>query len=340
MGKVGSYPYVASVFIGRFQPFHNGHLNIVIRALKESEYLIMVLGGYRVSPSLRAPWSVAERIEMIKSCLSSSQLKRIHFVQVRDRLYCEDMWINNVKGEVTKIAGSKLPVAIIGHEKDSSSYYLKAFPHWKFLETGNYEGINATDIRKKFFLSKQFETAYEKIPKKIAFWLGKYRKSIHFKELKNKFLYVDKFLSDNKNILPYEVCNSIIFCQGYVLFVKSKHPLRKGLFSLPEAKPVSNEDHKKCSIRGILEETKISVSSKKIEASFLKEGVFNYPERFSLCKQRSYTFFYKLDENLLPGVSQGKGIDLVEWVLLEDVYLLEDQIYSDHFQIIQWFIRN
>jgi bifunctional NMN adenylyltransferase/nudix hydrolase len=340
MGKIDGYPYVASVFIGRFQPFHKGHLNSVKLALKQSEKLIIILGSYRMSPSLRAPWSAGERMEMIKACLTSSQLKRIHFVQVRDRLYCEEMWINNIKGEVFKITGSKVPVAIIGHEKDSSSYYLKIFPHWKFLETGNYEGINATEIRKKFFLSKHLESAYEKTPKQIVIWLKKYRKSIYFKKLKTKFLYVDKFLKNEGSLLPHEICNSIIFCCGYILFVRSKNPLSKDLLSLPEAKPAQKEGHKKCSIRGLLEETKISMSFEKIEASFQREGEFNFPGRFPLCKQTSYTFFYKLNETFLPEVSQGKGVESVEWILLDDVYLLENQIYSDHFQIIQWFLGN
>lgn len=340
MGKINSYPFVASVFIGRFQPFHNGHLRSVKLALKQSEKLIIILGGYRLSPSLRAPWSAEERMNMIKSCLSPSQLRRVQFVHVRDRLYCEEVWIDNVKGEVSKITGNKEPVAIIGHEKDSSSYYLKVFSQWKFLETGNYEGINATDIRKIFFLSNSLESIYEKIPKQVAVCLKTYRKSIHFKNLRTKFLYVNNFLKNKKNIFPYEICNSIIFCCGYVLFVRSKDPLRKGLFSLPEAKPNDKEDHKKCSIRGILEEANISISIEKIEKGFQENRVFNYSERFPIGKQISYAYFFKLNENFLPEVSQGKGEESVEWILLDDVYLLEDQIYSDHFQMIRWFLRD
>ena len=340
MGKIGTYPYLASVFIGRFQPFHKGHLNSIQMALKHSEKLIIILGSYRMSASLRAPWSSEERIEMIQSCLNSSQLKRIHFVQVRDRLYCEEMWINNIIGEVSKITGNKGSVAIIGHEKDSSSYYLKVFPHWKFLETGNYEGINATDIRKKFFLSKNPESELVKTPKPIANWLKKYKKTIYFKKLKTKFLYVEKLSEKNYNIITHNVCNSIVYCCGYMLFVKSKEPLRKGLFSLPEAKLVDNENHKKCSIRGLLEETNIGVQISIIEKSFQYEMEFNYPERFPLYKQSSYTSFYKLNEPFLPEVSKGKEIESVEWVLLDDIYLLENQIYSDQFQIIQWFLRN
>ena len=73
MGKVIHYPYVASVYIGRFQPFHKGHFNSVAFALKYSEKLIIVLGSYKASPSLRAPWSAEERIEMIKSCFKEQE---------------------------------------------------------------------------------------------------------------------------------------------------------------------------------------------------------------------------------------------------------------------------
>lgn len=338
MGKERQYPYAASVFIGRFQPFHKGHLNSVVFALKHSKKLIIVLGSYRASPSLRAPWSAEERIEMIKSCLSISQIKRIYFVKVRDRLYCEELWIHNLKGEISKVTENREPVAIIGHEKDSSSYYLRIFPQWKFLETGNFNGIHATDIRKQFFLSPHFKSLDEKIPQGVEKWLKKYRKSSFFNQLKVKFLYADKFLKNKKNILPTQVCNSILYCSGYILFVKSKDPLKKGLYSLPEAKPIQNEEHKKCSIRGLLEETNISIPIKKIEASFQKERIFNYPERFPLCKQISQTYFYQLNETFLPNLFPGKNIESVEWILLDDVYLLEQQIYSDHFQMVQWFL--
>ena len=164
MGKMEKYSYEAGVYIGRFQPFHNGHLNSIKSALLQSKILILVLGGAHLSPSIRGPWSVEERVQMIKSCLTKQQLKRIYFVYVRDRLYCEEKWIQNVKGEVAKIIGNENSVAIIGHEKDSSSYYLKVFPEWHFFETGNFKKINATDVRKSFFLSKNLKSAYEKRP--------------------------------------------------------------------------------------------------------------------------------------------------------------------------------
>ena len=338
MANQSTSSFIASVFIGRFQPFHNGHLNSVKIALMHSKKLIIAIGGYRLSASIRGPWSADERIEMIKSCLSRSQLKRIDFIVLRDRLYCEEKWVNNLKGEVSKIVGNKEPIAIIGHEKDSSSYYLNIFPEWKFLETGNYEGINATDFRKEYFSSKNLITGYEKLPKQIVSWLKKYKKSVYYKNIKYQFLYINKVLKNKKKLLPFEVCNGLVICCGYILLVKSKAPLRKGFFSLPEAIYVSNENYKKISIKAVLNETKIEIMPEKIELAYKKNGVFSYRDRFPICKQTSYTYYYHLKENTLPEVFKTKETELAQWILLEDLYLIENQIYADHFQIIQWFL--
>lgn len=44
-----------SVFVGRFQPFHNAHLRIVEESLKQTEHIILVVGSYRVPFSVRNP---------------------------------------------------------------------------------------------------------------------------------------------------------------------------------------------------------------------------------------------------------------------------------------------
>lgn len=340
MIKLNKYKFITSVYIGRFQPFHYGHLKTIIYALKQSKKLIIVLGSYRLAPSLRSPWSASERIEMIKSCLNKSQLQRIYFVKVRDRLYNEEMWINNVKGEVLKITGNNESIAIIGHEKDSSSYYLKVFPYWTFLETGNYKGLNSTAIRNQFFLEKKLKLSSDVLPVQVIDKLKKYRATQNFKELKNKFEYVERAKTVNNNVFPNEICNSLVYCQGYILLVISKNPLRRGLLSLPEAQVSQNENYKECSIRGLMDETNISITYESILASYKNDSVFKNSERYLICKEISFTYFFKLNEKFLPNICPSKSVEAVEWVLIDDLYLLENKFYGDHFQIIQWFLRS
>lgn len=242
-----------------------------------------------------------------------------------------------MRGEVTKIVGNNASVALIGHEKDSSSYYLKVFPQWDLIETGNYKGINATDFRNVFFSEKKTTTVYENVPDPIVTWLKKYRRTKAFKEMQDKFLLISR--KNEKNVKK-DICNAFVMCGGYILFVKREEPLSRGLLALPESYPNQGEEYLDCAINALMKETNINLPKETIRSSYYSEGIFGYPERYPICRLISYTFFYNLTEQTLPKVYPGKGIKEVEWVLLEDYYLRENEVYSDNFQIIQWFLNN
>jgi len=60
------------LLVGRFQPFHNGHLAAVKFALKHSGYLYVVVGSAQRSYERDNPFTAGERIAMIKAALDSS----------------------------------------------------------------------------------------------------------------------------------------------------------------------------------------------------------------------------------------------------------------------------
>jgi nicotinamide-nucleotide adenylyltransferase len=59
------------VLVGRFQPFHNGHLEAVRYALKKVDYLYVVIGSSQKSHERDNPFTAGERIAMIKAALDS-----------------------------------------------------------------------------------------------------------------------------------------------------------------------------------------------------------------------------------------------------------------------------
>ncbi len=325
--------YEFCIYIGRFQPFHKGHLNSIKFALKQAQKLIVVIGGAYLSPSIRGPWTVQQRIEMIMASLSSRERKNILFISLRDRLYCEEKWIQNLQGEVVKITQGAQKIALVGHEKDSSSYYLKIFPQWDFLETGNFSGINATDIRYLYYLKNDKKKIQELVPKAVFNYLVKYYKTQEFKELKRKFIYI----ANNKNKIYLEsVINLLIYCSNYVLLIKSKDILKQGLYSLPEALNFI-PDFEKNALVNMANEFKIDLPANDLAKSFVSHELFSYSERFPLGKQVSKTYFFKLKAEFLPLVKTSRNSHEVTWILLEDLPFLESQLYADHYQIIQKF---
>ncbi|OLC83883.1 MAG: nicotinamide-nucleotide adenylyltransferase [Thaumarchaeota archaeon 13_1_40CM_3_50_5] len=62
------------LFIGRFQPFHKGHLATVKFALRQVDQLVIVVGSAQKSHEPKNPFTAGERIRMIKESLDSEKV--------------------------------------------------------------------------------------------------------------------------------------------------------------------------------------------------------------------------------------------------------------------------
>ncbi|MGC8983256.1 MAG: nicotinamide-nucleotide adenylyltransferase [Desulfurococcaceae archaeon] len=58
-----------ALFIGRFQPFHNGHLHSVEHILERFDEVVVVVAAAQYSYTIDNPFTAGERIEMIKAGL-------------------------------------------------------------------------------------------------------------------------------------------------------------------------------------------------------------------------------------------------------------------------------
>lgn len=58
-----------ALFIGRFQPFHNGHANVLKWLSDNADKVIVGIGSANASLTFRNPFTVGERIEMIEAAI-------------------------------------------------------------------------------------------------------------------------------------------------------------------------------------------------------------------------------------------------------------------------------
>ena len=89
---------VNGLFIGRFQPFHLGHLATVKFALGNVEGLVVVIGSAQKSHEIRNPFTAGERIQMIKDSLDADNeidIRRILIIPVPD-IYVHSLWTHQV----------------------------------------------------------------------------------------------------------------------------------------------------------------------------------------------------------------------------------------------------
>ncbi|HSB56732.1 MAG TPA: nicotinamide-nucleotide adenylyltransferase [Nitrosopumilaceae archaeon] len=72
------------LYIGRFQPFHLGHLAAITFALSQVENLWIGIGSSNKSNEKRNPFTAEERKEMIISSLNDAIRKRIQIYYIPD----------------------------------------------------------------------------------------------------------------------------------------------------------------------------------------------------------------------------------------------------------------
>ena len=72
------------LLVGRFQPFHLGHLDAVLFGLSRTENLFIGVGSSNKSNEKKNPFSAEERKDMIISSIESSLIGRIKIFEIPD----------------------------------------------------------------------------------------------------------------------------------------------------------------------------------------------------------------------------------------------------------------
>ena len=94
---------VSGVLIGRFQPFHLGHLSAVKFALSKVDSLFIVIGSAEKSHQIQNPFTAGERSRMIKDSLDESRINchRWLTIPVPDGK-THSIWIRTIKDLVPR----------------------------------------------------------------------------------------------------------------------------------------------------------------------------------------------------------------------------------------------
>lgn len=89
------------LFLGRFQPFHLGHLSAIKQALAQVDFLIIGIGSSQYSRTSDNPFTSAERRAMIADSLADEKIPpdRFKIVEVSD-IHNDATWPAHVRSLV------------------------------------------------------------------------------------------------------------------------------------------------------------------------------------------------------------------------------------------------
>ena len=343
--------YDYAVVVGRFQPFHLAHQNLIQHSLHLAEKVIVVLGSARSASDVKNPFTPAMREEIIRACFPGEE-KRLIFRAVRDYPYNDHVWtaeVQNLVGEITEDhEKTDAQIAMVGFFKDRSSYYLNLFPQWSFEEfycaDKKLLNLNATLIRERFFTES--EDWKGSLPSQVAAALDVFKQTEIFPKLQKEFQYLQKYKADTRFVgVPYEATfittDAVVVQSGHVLVIRRGHQPGKGLLALPGGFLASGATLEDNAIKELKEETQIKVAVQVLRGSIKAHHAFDYPERSLRGRTVTFAYFIELEPNLKEGLPRVKGGDDAAkafWLPLSALGEKEEEFFEDHIFIIKHFL--
>jgi bifunctional NMN adenylyltransferase/nudix hydrolase len=329
------------VFIGRFQPVHTAHLKLIETALSEAEKVIIVVGSHRAPISLKNPWTYEQRVEMVTAALDPKVRDRVIFVPARDYLYCELTWLTGVQNAISQVVGPDSSVKLIGHFKDDSSYYLKLFPQWELAPQPNYFGANSSDIREEFFTSGGVNK--DLLHPETVRCLEAFSDTELFSELTKE----QAFLTDYKKrweSAPFDpvfvTTDAVVVQAGHILLICRGRNPGKGSIGLPGGFLQQGKKIVDSCLTELKEETNIVFPKAELKRCIKDQHVFDHPYRDMRGRTLTHAFYFEIDHlGPLPYVKGGDDASEAFWLPISDLALHEENFFSDHFYILNYFLR-
>ncbi|MEY8765092.1 MULTISPECIES: bifunctional nicotinamide-nucleotide adenylyltransferase/Nudix hydroxylase [Francisella] len=335
--------YDISVFIGRFQPFHRGHLYNILVALENSKKVIINVGSSFNAPNIKNPFSFEFRRQMIIEDLKVAgvDLSLVEIEPLADYFYQEQKWEESLRQNVYKYARIDETIAIVGHIKDDSSYYIKSFPEWGYIPVDNYKNYNATEFRKYFYKGEILdEYMCSRTLNQGAFkLLNAFMQSVTYQDLVAENNYVVDYKYSWRNA-PYKpnlvTVDALVIVNNHILLVQRKGFPGKGLWALPGGFLECEETISQAIVRELFEETNIDLSIEQLSLAKRCEKVFDYPDRSVRSRTISHVGVFILEEwPSLPIINAADDANKVQWVSIDSIInSMYDRMLEDHYQII------
>lgn len=340
--------YDTMVFIGRFQPVHTAHKEIIIRASFLASQVIVIIGSSFQPRTYKNPFTESDRQNMLRHALLSQvdPTCTIHYVPVMDARYNDERWVSSVQESVAMLTQPSGKIGIIGYEKDSTSFYLKLFPQWKYERIAEFlEGpLHATDIRDIYF-RKDPNINFIKavVPEPVYNFLKEFKDTEEFAQIVREREFITTYKKQFEH-LPYPpvfvTTDAVVTCAGHALMVKRRAEPGKGLWALPGGflNAASDKSVQAGMLRELREETGIKVPAKVLAGSIERSHVFDAIDRSARGRTITHAFKISLDDAILPKVKGSDDAEKARWVPFAEIRSAE--CFEDHFDIISFFIGN
>jgi len=336
--------YDLIIYIGRFQPPHLAHIQLIKQAAEQSNHVLVLVGSANQPRTIKNPWSWQERAKMIEMSLPCDVTDNMLIRPLHDHMYNDQEWVKQVQNVIASLGyTADQKIGIIGHSKDESSYYLKLFPQWEAIDVDNIEDIHASDIRDAYFdesiKSADFDLRIGRnLPSGIHDYLKAFQLTEDYEKLVREYMF-NKAYKEAWAAAPYEptfvTVDAVVVQSGHILLVRRRAEPGKGLYAMPGGFLNPNEKIKDAVIRELREETKIKVPDPVLRGSVKAREVYDKPERSLRGRTITHASLIELQPGELPKVKGSDDAEKAKWVPISVFEKMEDQMFEDHYHIIK-----
>jgi bifunctional NMN adenylyltransferase/nudix hydrolase len=332
-------PYDAAILIGRFQPFHNGHAALLRETLSIAGHALVVIGSAFHAPTAKNPFSWEQRAEMITACFSEADRQRICFIPIRD--YFDDArWAaaveSGVQDALRKLGQPAPRLALAGFQKDDSTYYLRLFPQWAFVELPRQGDIDATAIRRMILGEPDaaWPRARMLLPPAVADWIAQWRQGIVFADMQEEYQALEAGKAQ-WGTGPFITLDAVVTAAGRVLLIRRKYPPGKNLWAIPGGFLDGRERLLQGAIRELKEETHLAVPDAELHAALRAAAVFDHPDRSQRGRVITHAYWFGLPHPVPPAVQGGDDAAEARWFPIESLADMEETLAGDHAVILR-----
>jgi len=148
------------LFVGRFQPFHFGHLGAIKDVLKEVQELVIVIGSAQYSHNIANPFTAGERLIMIRKALEEAGIdsSRVWIVPVPD-VHLHMMWVSALEGYTPHFD------VVYSNEPLTRRLFMEAGYKVKAIRFHERKLYSSTEIRERMLKDESWERL---VPKSVA----------------------------------------------------------------------------------------------------------------------------------------------------------------------------
>ena len=265
-----------AIYIGRFQPLHNGHIKVIEHALMNYDKLVIVFGSADEPRTIKNPFTTQEREIMIRGYIESiNQGEKVCFTSILDYPHDDEAWVKNTTKKIQEtllINGFPLDCqcTIVGSNRDASTWYLNSFTMFHgvdvvepFVDEQN-QNVNATEIRALWFGGELPKQVSSKLPAAtvIAMTHMMAANKTAFENLVEEYNYYKSYKESWANT-PYPptfvTADIAVIHEHNILVIRRGQCPGKGLYALPGGFVDKDETVMEAAYRELREETGLAL---------------------------------------------------------------------------------